>query len=349
MKLSYQKTILIFVLIIFSFSAFSQIVRMETVLGNIDIELHPDVAPITVANFLNYVNDGDYDNSYIHRSVNNFVIQGGGLNYIDGTFGEVPTDAPIINESSLSAPNIRGTISMARTNDVNSATSQWFINTVNNSNLDGNGNGYAVFGTIIKGMDVVDAIAALRIWNGGGVISSIPLLNYSGNGDIDNELVIIPKVHVLDDSLNINPGLNGTWFNPSTSGSGIMLEVLPTLDSVFLAWFTHDVMTPAEGVDSIVGDANNRWLSGFGTIDHETNSVTLDLTSTSGGLFDNPQMVTNTAPTTYGTMKITFQDCKNAIVEYNLIAQDLSGEFPVVRIASDNVELCQALSLAAAK
>ena len=346
MKLSYKALVL---LSLVSLSATAQIVRMETVLGNIDIELRPDVAPATVANFLKYVNDGDYNNSYIHRSVKNFIIQGGGFSYINGASSSVPIDAPIVNESSFSMSNVRGTISMARTSDLNSATSQWFFNTVNNLSLDGDGDGYAVFGSVISGMDVVDAIAALTIWNGGGTIAEIPLLNYSGSGTIENELVLIPKVYIFDESLNINSGLNGAWFNAQTSGQGMMLEVLPTLDKVFMAWFTHDTQTPDEGVANTIGSTNQRWLSGLGSIDHENNSVTFDLTNTSGGLFDNPQDVTNSAPNSYGSMTISFEDCSLANVVYNLIDQELSGEFSMGRITPDNIALCESLSQAAAK
>jgi peptidyl-prolyl cis-trans isomerase A (cyclophilin A) len=332
-----------------SLSVSAQIVRMETVLGNIDIELRPDVAPETVANFLNYVNDEDYDSSYIHRSVKNFIIQGGGYTVINGSSSEVATDAPIINESTLSLSNVRGTISMARTSDVNSATSQWFINVVNNSDLDGEGTGYAVFGSVIRGMDVVDAINALKIWNLGGVISAIPLINYSGSGSIVDDLVVINKVYVLDDSLHINSALSGAWFNPSTSGQGILIEVLPKLNSIFMAWFTYDTQTPAEGTINTIGSASNRWLTGFGSINHDNNSVTLDLTATSNGLFDNTQTVINTEANTYGTATINFADCSNATVSYELYEQQLTGTFPMVRIASDNVALCESLSQAAAK
>lgn len=350
MKFLQKNTILLLLLSICSFNLTAQTVRIETILGNIDIELRPDVAPVTVANFLKYVNDGDYNNSYIHRSVNNFVIQGGGFNLIDGVSGTVPLDSPIVNESSLSVSNVRGTIAMARTNDVNSATSQWYINIVDNTGLDGDGNGYAVFGSVVNGMDVVDLINSLREWDIQGGFQDVPLLNFSGSGSVLESLVMTPKYSVLgNESIHINPGLNGSWYNLETAGSGIFIDVLPTLDAVFVAWFTHDVMTPTEGDVATIGDINNRWLSGFGTIDHDTQSITFDLTATSGGLFDSPQTVTHTEANSYGTMKISFQDCENAHVEYNLIAQELSGDFPLIRLTSDNVALCQSLSLAIGK
>ncbi len=337
------------ILCLLPFIANAQTVRMETVLGNIDIELRPDVAPITVANFLNYVNDGDYDNSYIHRSVKNFVIQGGGFNFIDGMSGNVPTDATIINESSLSLSNERGTISMARTSAVDSAASQWFFNTVNNPNLDGNGDGYAVFGSVVNGMDVVDAIAALRIWNAGGAISEIPLINYSGSGTIENDLVLLTKVYILSDTLQINSGLNGAWFNPNTPGQGVLIEILPTLDKVFMAWFIHDNVLPVEEESANIGSPGQRWLTGIGAIDHQNNTVTIDLTNTSGGLFNNNRPVINSDPSSYGSVVLHFQDCSNIDLDYNLIDQELSGTFSMIRVATDNVSLCESLSQAAAK
>ncbi len=331
------------VLIMFSFISFTisaQVVRMETVLGIIDIELRPDVAPATVANFLNYVNDGDYDNSYIHRSVPNFVIQGGGFNYVDNTFGEVPTDSPIINESSLS--NARGTISMARTASIDSATSQWFFNTVDNSSLDGNGDGYAVFGNVIKGMEVVDAIAELQRWNAGGAFSELPLINYSGTGEFSNNLVLIVKSYVLE--FHINPALNGSWYNVQTDGQGMFFDYFPNLDKMFLGWFTYDTEDLEEGVSANLGNANHRWLSGLGEVNHETKTVTFDLKSTSGGLFDNGQVVTNSPAESIGTLIVAFSGCANATVEYDLITPEVQGEFDITRIVNDNVELCKRLA-----
>ncbi|NNL56465.1 MAG: hypothetical protein HKO71_01815, partial [Pseudomonadales bacterium] len=111
--------------------------------------------------FLNYVNDGDYDQSFIHRSVAGFVVQGGGFRYIEPYFYSVPTEPTITNEFALS--NVRGTVAMAKKeNDPNSASSQWFINLADNSaNLDAQNGGFTVFGTVVLGMDVADAIAAL--------------------------------------------------------------------------------------------------------------------------------------------------------------------------------------------
>lgn len=139
------------------------VVVLKTNLGVIEIQLDPTHAPITTANFLAYVNKKFYDGTIFHRVVRGFVAQGGGMT-ADGT--EKPTDAPIKNEATNGLHNVRGTISMARTNDPDSATSQFFLNFVDNSTgkLDPGGfspDGYAVFGKIIKGMDVLDKMEAL--------------------------------------------------------------------------------------------------------------------------------------------------------------------------------------------
>ncbi len=142
-----------------------EIVVMETSLGTIEIELNRDLAPITVENFVNYVEEGFYDGVSFHRIIKGFMIQGGGL---DSTGEYKETRAPIVIESQNGLKNVRGAIAMARSSDPDSATSQFYINTVNNENLDYpsfDGYGYTVFGLIISGMEVVDAIEAVATDN----------------------------------------------------------------------------------------------------------------------------------------------------------------------------------------
>ena len=139
------------------------VVVMKTNLGTIEIQLDPKNAPITTANFLSYVDKKFYDGLFIYRDVKGFVAQGGG---ISPQGSGKPEDPPIQNEAHNGLHNLRGTISMARTNDPNSATSQFFLNFVDNSTgkLDPGGfspDGYAVFGKIIKGLDVLDKMEAL--------------------------------------------------------------------------------------------------------------------------------------------------------------------------------------------
>ena len=140
------------------------VVVMETSLGDITIELFQDHAPISVENFLAYANDGFYEGTVFHRVIQQFMIQGGGMT---ADLSQKTTRAPIKNEATNGISNARGTIAMARTNVVDSATSQFFINTVDNArSLDNSGTdtrsyGYAVFGNVTAGMDVVDKIAAV--------------------------------------------------------------------------------------------------------------------------------------------------------------------------------------------
>ena len=137
-------------------------VELKTTMGDIIVELNEKAAPVTVKNFLTYVEDGFYDGTIFHRIISNFMIQGGGFT-VDMT--KKRTHPPIVNEANNGLKNDRGTIAMARTNDPDSATSQFFINHRNNDALNYPGPykpGYAVFGKVIEGMDVVDAIANVK-------------------------------------------------------------------------------------------------------------------------------------------------------------------------------------------
>ena len=338
-------------------------VRLATALGDIDILLFDEDAPQTVANFLNYVNDGDYIDSFIHRSVPGFVIQGGGFTFIDDIVDVVPVDPPVVNEFSRS--NLRGTIAMAKVGgDPNSANSQWFFNLADNSaDLDNQNGGFTVFGEVIgDGMQVVDAIAALQIWNAGSPFTELPLIDFSGSGQIQRvHLVMINAATVLLEEIPFNPGLNGSWFNPDTSGQGFFLEVFPNIPLIFLAWFTYDTTQPnpensiqaaTHGLrqsagktqsmaDAVVGDSNHRWITAQGPFDGT--SATLDVTLTTGGLFDDPTDTSNSDSGTYGTITLTFQDCNNGTVDYELTAAGLSGSVPITRIAGDNIPICEAL------
>lgn len=163
------------------------LVLIETNLGNITLELYPDKAPLTVKNFLDYVNSGHYDGTIFHRVINGFMIQGGGFTK---EMNQKSTKAPIVIESENGLKNERGTIAMARTSDVNSATSQFFINVVDNKMLDFSaktpaGYGYCVFGKVIKGMDVIDKIKEVKTGT------------KQGHGNVPLEPVEIIKVSVV--------------------------------------------------------------------------------------------------------------------------------------------------------
>jgi peptidyl-prolyl cis-trans isomerase A (cyclophilin A) len=142
-------------------------VVFKTSLGDLTIALFNRAAPVTVKNFLAYVDSGFYNGTIFHRVIPGFVIQGGGYNK---NLVRRPTFLPIKNESDNGLKNERGTLSMARTQDPNSATSQFFVSLVDNPGLDfkGEGTGYAVFGKVIVGMDVVDKIAKVQTETRGG-------------------------------------------------------------------------------------------------------------------------------------------------------------------------------------
>jgi cyclophilin family peptidyl-prolyl cis-trans isomerase len=139
------------------------VVIMDTSMGRIEIELYGDKAPLTVKNFLSYVDKKSYDGTIFHRVIATFMIQGGGF---EPGMKEKATQAPIKNESTNGVANKRGTIAMARTSDPNSATSQFFINVEDNEGLDKaksrDGVGYCVFGKVIKGLDTVDKIRKVK-------------------------------------------------------------------------------------------------------------------------------------------------------------------------------------------
>ncbi|MDR2689017.1 MAG: peptidyl-prolyl cis-trans isomerase [Azoarcus sp.] len=146
-------------------SAASPQVELQTTLGNIVIEVDDDKAPKSAANFLQYVKDGHYDGTVFHRVIPGFMVQGGGF---DASLTQKPTRPPIENEARNGLKNLPGTVAMARTNAPHSATSQFFINLVANSFLDDPSSrdpsrdqwGYAVFGKVVKGMDIVEKIAS---------------------------------------------------------------------------------------------------------------------------------------------------------------------------------------------
>jgi len=161
------------------------VVVMDTSMGVIQIELNPAKAPITTQNFLKYVRRGHYNGTIFHRVIPGFMIQGGGFT---SDMKEKPTDDPIVNESTNGLKNLRGTVSMARTSDPNSATAQFFISVVDNASLDPSqqtGPGYAVFGKVIKGMDVADQIV------------KVPTGSKNGMQDVPLKPVVIKSAKVM--------------------------------------------------------------------------------------------------------------------------------------------------------
>lgn len=161
------------------------VVDVTTNLGTFTIQLDPAKAPKSVENFLAYVDANHYDNTIFHRVIPTFMVQGGGY---DQMYEKKPTRAPIQNEADNGLKNTRGTVAMARTGDPHSATAQFFVNVVDNAFLDhkakdGQGWGYAVFGRVIAGMDVVDKIKGVKTGANGPFTKDAP-----------DELVVIQRV-----------------------------------------------------------------------------------------------------------------------------------------------------------
>ena len=195
--------------------------RFRTVLGDFDVELFDEETPITVANFVGIVNRGDYDNTFFHRSVPGFIVQGGGFQAT--TQDEIPSVDPIMNEPGIS--NTRGTIAMAKLgDDPDSATTQWFFNLGDNSeNLDNQNGGFTAFGRVLgNGMSVVDAIAALPVVNAGGTFSEIPLIDFAGGTIAAANLVIIESITILGEGPGPDPGPD-----PGPGSSNLYFPVLP--------------------------------------------------------------------------------------------------------------------------
>lgn len=163
-------------------------VLLETSMGSITIELDTEKAPITVKNFLGYVQDGFYNGLIFHRVIKDFMIQGGGL---DADMQQKKTKFAIKNEATNGLKNVRGSIAMARTALVDSATSQFFINTVDNPFLDNRGKrqddfGYCVFGKVVEGLEVVDQIRQVKTGN------------RAGHGDVPLEPVTIVSATIIE-------------------------------------------------------------------------------------------------------------------------------------------------------
>ena len=198
------------------------VVEFETAMGTFEVNLYDNATPATVANFLNYVNNGAYTNSIFHRSPPGFVVQGGGFTYgLALPLNAIPANPAIVNEPEFS--NVRGTIAMAKTNDPNSATNQWFFNLTNNSaNLDVQNSGFTVFGEVVNdGMVVIDAIAALPIYNfsarfSSGAFEQLPLRDYDSTDFANNvtvsddHLVMISAIIISDSAVDSAAGLNPT-------------------------------------------------------------------------------------------------------------------------------------------
>lgn len=144
----------------------------------------------------------------------------------------------------------------------------------------------------------------------------------------------------------INVGVNDAWYQPETSGQGFFFINFPTIERLFVGWFTHETEISDDG-SAVLGDSGHRWVTALGPT--AGNSATLDVSVTSGGVFDDPTDVQSTEPGAYGTVTVEFEDCSNATVRYDLPTPGLSGEIPVRRIVQGNAAICESLQAGAAQ
>ena len=229
MTLSTLSKLSIVALTLISVSSSATIVEFTTSQGNFKVNLHDQTTPETVGNFLKYITDGDYNNTVVHRVEPGFVMQAGGFEFT-GAFplNAIETDSAITNEPVYS--NVRGTIAMAKVGgNVNSATSQWFVNLSDNStsgaSLDTQNGGFTVFGEVIEGMDNIDAIASLPR------CSDIPMPDYTSENCADSSyvpsvenFVTIEAVTITDTSVttadSLTPVRNTSLTTTTTDSSG---------------------------------------------------------------------------------------------------------------------------------
>ena len=329
-----------------------QLVQFNTVLGRFNIELFASAAPLNVANFLSYVNSSAYTNTIVHRSVPGFVIQGGGYKSVSG-LPAIPTSAPVQLEYNL--PNIRGTIAMARTASINSATSQWFINTVDNTTTLGpaNGGGYTVFGRVLgTGMSVVDAIAALITYaldpnNANSPYNQVPMHDVHNNQLTLANLVTVTRVDAIPIYPNSGGGTAALGFTATTSdasvatasisGSDLILTPGGTAGTAILTVRATDTNGNfTTGTLQVTVSAMDQTIS-FGTladVPFSATPVTLTATASSGlpvnfSVVSGPATLAGNSLTLTGTGSVTVRASQAGNASFNAAA-DVDRGFNVL-------------------
>jgi len=164
--------------------------------------------------------------------------------------------------------------------------------------------------------------------------------------DTDNHRVQILQITYQSDApapgFEINAGLNDAWYDPVTSGQGILLTVFPDIGQVFLAWFTYDVERPSDDITAILGEPGHRWLTAQGPYEGGTANLTVSMTE--GGVFDSAAPVPGVDPAGYGSITLEFADCRVGLLTYDLPSVGLAGEIPIQRVSEDNVAFCETLA-----
>ena len=210
-------------------------------------------------------------------------------------------------------------------------------------------------GNFITGLSRSEGVAFFANGNiliGNGGNKSVKM--FDGEGEYIEDFIssgsgglLTPNAVVIrNDStqaFEMNAGLNDAWYNPDTNGQGFFITVFPDLQFVTLAWFTYDTELPSADDSANLGDPGHRWLTAGGVI--EGNSASMDITITSGGIFDSDTEVQRTDPPgSDGTITLTFESCSSGVVDYDIASIDQQGSVPIQRIAGDNIALCEALA-----
>ncbi len=195
-------------------------------------------------------------------------------------------------------------------------------------------------GTVVVTANATTTFTALEYNAAGGPgVARVRIVQTAGSTPIwVDDFLYLPREDMAPAFL-INPGLNGSWFNAATSGQGIFIDVFPDIPLVFMAWFTYDTSQAPDGATAVVGDPNHRWVTAQGPFADDT--ADLQITLTTGGLFDDPAPTSNQS---VGTITLRFTDCSNGTLEYNFPDLGLSGSIPLTRIANDNVALCETIA-----
>lgn len=309
----------------FQAQAQSPRVWLDTNFGPIIIELDEAAAPVTVDNFLRYVDDGFYDGIVFHRVDDGFVIQGGGFN--QDLVLQDPTYETIENEADNGLSNTRGTVAMARTSEPDSAATQFFFNLANNDFLDPGGNteaGYAVFGEVVVGMSTIEAIESLPT-------SSISVPTFGTLSDFPRNTPVIRRA-ARTEAFPLMADHSGSWYDPSNSGVGFNVEIANNSAGqgpiAIVYWYNFD-------------EQRQFWLTGQASFEWGASEVTIDLFSHAGDAegtgFQSPP---ESAFSDYGTLTLRFDDCNNGSFSYEMPAFG-SGVVDVTRLSRPEGFVCR--------
>lgn len=303
-------------------------VWLDTDKGPIIVELDEAAAPVTVDNFLRYVDDGFYDGLIFHRVAEGFVIQGGGFDA--NRQRRDPTYDPIVNEADNGLSNTRGTIAMARTPEPDSATSQFFINLDDNSILDPGGNtdaGYAVFGEVVLGMATVDAIESLETIDATDALDQ----RLANLADFPYDTPVIERA-VRTDGFPLMADHSGSWFDADNAGVGFNVEIANDAAGegpiALVYWYNFD-------------EQRQFWMLGTADFEWGDSEVTVDLLSHRGdeeGVgFENPP---ESDFSSRGTLTLRFDGCASGTFTYDM--PDFgSGEISVIRLSQPDGFACR--------